>query len=73
VVVFLGARTPGIPFVLGFNQGVFRVTLENGDWIVTSQTAVSRRALAGSRGWQPRRSIQLADFAREVRALAAER
>src|SRR5712671_6267663 len=38
VVVFLGARGPSVPFVLGMSQGVFRVVraADNTGWLVTS-------------------------------------
>src|SRR5947209_1845513 len=36
VVVFLGARGPSIPYVLGLSQGVFRVVrADNAAWLVT--------------------------------------
>lgn len=55
VVVFLGARGPSVAYVLGFNQGVFRV-VESG---------------AGSsvRGDSSRRPLPLNDFEQHVRAL----
>ena len=38
VVVFLGARGPSVPYVLGLSQGVFRIDRMPGsaDWVVTS-------------------------------------
>src|SRR5437867_1442588 len=37
VVVFLGARGPSVPYVLGLSQGVFRIVraLDNSGWLVT--------------------------------------
>src|SRR4051812_7535198 len=36
VVVFLGARGPMIPYIVGFNQGVYRVVRDaDGGWVVT--------------------------------------
>src|SRR6516165_3226082 len=38
IVVFLGARGPSVPHVLGLNQGVFHVSraADNSGWLVTS-------------------------------------
>src|SRR6185295_19617961 len=35
VIVFLGANGPMVPFVLGFNQGLYRVVAANGGYLVT--------------------------------------
>ena len=67
IVVFLGARAPGIAFILGFNQGLFRVTLRDGAWLVAPAAPIG--PVAANRGVAPRR-VPLTDFAREVRTLA---
>jgi hypothetical protein len=72
VVVFLGARGPSVPFLLGLSQGVFRVAPDasGSGWIVTSPAlmpAVSTTRLV--RGDAARRPMALADFERQVRAL----
>jgi len=74
VVVFLGARGPSMPYVLGLSQGVFRMqrAADGSGWVVTPPTAVP--ALSGStpivRGDTARRPVALADFEQRVRALA---
>ena len=72
VVVFLGARGPSVPFVLGLSQGVFRVTPTAGGsgWTVTPPAlmpAASTTRLV--RGDVARRAMALADFEQHVRAL----
>lgn len=72
VVVFLAARGPGVPFVLGLGQGVFRVVPGAGGWVVTPPAILP--AAAGParivRGDPARQALPLADFERQVRALA---
>jgi len=74
VVVFLGARGPSVPFVLGLNQGVFRVSraADNSGWFVTSPVLLP--AAAGAvrvvRGDPSRRPVALGDFEQTVRGLA---
>jgi hypothetical protein len=77
VVVFLGARGPSVPYVLGLSQGVFRVVrpLDNSGWFVTPPAilpAVPGGGTAGPlvRGDRSRRALPLADFEQRVRALA---
>jgi hypothetical protein len=74
VVVFLGARGPSVPFVLGMSQGVYRLSRAAGDsgWLVTSPvltapTAGTARLVRGDPGRQP---LSLGDFEQTVRALA---
>jgi hypothetical protein len=74
VVVFLGARGPSVPHVLGLNQGVFRVVRAAGTagWLVTSPamgplTAGTVRIV---RGDPSRRALPLDDFEQRVRALS---
>ena len=73
VVVFLGARGPSVPYVLGFSQGVFRLVRNASDpgWSVTPPpvfpTAAGNAPLI--RGAEARRPMPLADFEQRVRAL----
>jgi hypothetical protein len=73
VVVFLGARGPSVPHLLGLSQGVFRVAraADNSGWLVTSPVllpgAVTARVV---RGDPSRRALALGDFEQTVRALA---
>jgi hypothetical protein len=73
VVVFLGATGPSIPYVLGLNQGVFRIVHAADGWVVTPPPALP--SAAGSapivRGDPSRRPLPLVDFEQRVRALAA--
>jgi hypothetical protein len=74
VVVFLGARGPGIPYVLGLSQGVYRLVLaaDGSGWLVTPPAILPSAAGAAPivRGDPSRRPMPLADFERHVRALA---
>jgi hypothetical protein len=73
VIVFLGARGPGIPYLLGLGQGVFRVAMDaNRAWMVTPP-AVMPSPGPVVRGSSTRQPAALADFERTVRSLAAER
>jgi hypothetical protein len=73
VVVFLGARGPSVPHVLGLSQGVFRlVAASNGSsWLVTPPPVWPAVAGPGRvvRGDAARQPMPLADFERQVRAL----
>src|SRR5262245_117517 len=71
VVIFLGARGPTVPYVLGFSQGVFRVVraADSAEWMVTPppvgpSTTVARVV----RGDASRKPLALADFEERVRA-----
>ena len=74
VVVFLGARGPSVPYVLGLSQGVFRVVRagDHAGWFVTPPAMLP--ATAGAvpivRGDPSRRALPLGDFEQRVRALA---
>jgi len=72
VILFLGAAGPMVPYILGFNQGVYRISsAADGQWIVTPPAllpaAVASRIV---RGDPERRPLPLADFEARVRALA---
>lgn len=69
VIVFLGAREPGIPFVLGLSQGVFRVELDGRSWLVTPPPVLptAGRTVRIVRGDPTRKPTPLADFERRVR------
>jgi hypothetical protein len=73
VVVFLGARGPSVPYVVGFSQGVFRV-VRSGDgstWLVTPAILPSPAgAVTIVRGDPQRQPLPLNDFEQRVRALA---
>jgi hypothetical protein len=76
VVVFLGARGPSVPHLLGMSQGVFRVARasDNSGWLVTSPVILPASAGAPTRvvrGDPARRALALSDFEQTVRALAA--
>jgi hypothetical protein len=74
VVVFLGARGPSVPYVLGLNQGVFRVAraADNSGWFVTSPVMLppAAGAVRVVRGDPSRRALALGDFEQTVRGLA---
>jgi len=72
VVVFLGARGPMVPYVLGLNQGVFRVAAAgNGAAVVTPPPMLpAAQATRIVRGDPSRRQLGLAEFEQRVRTLA---
>jgi len=74
VVVFLGARGPSVPYVVGFNQGVFRVarSATDSNWVITQPPLfpATGASTAVVRGGDSRRPMALADFEQRVRALA---
>ena len=73
VVVFLGARGPSVPYVLGLSQGVFRVVRgDNAGWFVTSPALLQSTAGPARiiRGDPSRRALSLEDFEQRVHALA---
>jgi hypothetical protein len=74
VVVFVGARGPSVPYVLGMNQGVFRVSraADDSGWLVTSPVLQPPGvgAVRVVRGDPSRRALPLGDFERTVRTLA---
>jgi hypothetical protein len=74
VLVFLGARGPSVPYVLGLSQGVFRIALaaDASGWVVTSPALfpLSSGAARIVRGDAARSPVPLADFEQRVRSLA---
>lgn len=72
VVVFLGARGPSVPYVLGLSQGVVRVWRDGAGWRVLPppMAPVAGRAAPIVRGDLARQPVPLADFEQRVRALA---
>jgi hypothetical protein len=74
IVVFLGARGPSIPFVLGFNQGLFRVVADSRDEFVTPPPVMATASATRiTRGDPARRPMRLREFERTVRELAGSR
>jgi hypothetical protein len=73
VVVFLGAHGPTVPYIVGFNQGVYRVVRapDGSGWLVTPPPNVAGpTAVRVVRGDLTRRPVPLADFEQRVRVLA---
>jgi hypothetical protein len=73
VVVFLGAHGPTVPYIVGFNQGVFRVLRSPDDsgWVVAPPPNVAGPAAVRIvRGDPTRRPVPLADFEQRVGTLA---
>jgi len=73
VVVFLGARGPRLPYLVGLGQGVFRLAPRDGGWMVTPPAVLPGAGTAPTRivrGDPARRAVPLEDFEREVRMLA---
>jgi hypothetical protein len=75
VIVFLGARGPTVPYVLGLNQGVYRLVpvTDRSEWLVMPP-AILPSASTGNvrivRGDTARRALPLDTFERHVRDLA---
>ena len=70
VIVFLGGRGPGIPFVVGLNQGVYRLTPSGQQWLVSPPPVLpTARAAPVVRGDRTRTPMPLAQFEQRVRAL----
>jgi hypothetical protein len=72
VVVFLGDRGSGTPYILGLSQGLFRVVAGPAGSLVTTPAILATGALPQPivRGDPGRRAVALEDFERQVRALA---
>src|SRR5262245_29513902 len=72
VVIFLGARGPSVPYILGFSQGVYRVVraADPSGWMVTPPPVLPAAAgVRVVRGDATRKPLALADFEGRVRAL----
>lgn len=73
VIVFLGASGPRVPYILGLNQGVYRVDVTTAGAVMVSPPPVMPGVVGPIvRGAVARQAAPLADFERNVRALAAE-
>ena len=72
VLVFLGARGPMIPYIVGFNQGVYRVVRgDDGQWSVTAPAPLPSAATTRvTRGDPSRQPLPLIEFESRVRVLA---
>ncbi len=71
VVVFLGARGPTIPHLLGLGQGVYRLSLgQEGQWLVRPSPVLPSSVGRVARGSAARPPVPLGDFERDVRELA---
>jgi hypothetical protein len=70
VIVFLGASGPRVPFVLGLNQGVYRVAVsDSGAAVVAPPPVLPGVRGPIVRGTAARRPAPLAEFERDVRLL----
>jgi hypothetical protein len=73
VLVFLGARGPQVPFVLGLNQGVYHVGVSPaGETMVSPPPVMPGVVGPVVRGAAARQPARLDDFEREVRVLSGE-
>jgi hypothetical protein len=71
-IVFLGARGPSVPYVLGLSQGVFRISAaSDGSPVVTPPPVLPTPLGPIVRGSVSRQPAPLAGFERDVRALVA--
>ena len=74
MVVFLGTHGPSVPHLLGLNQGLFRLTRQNGASIVVPQPVLpATKPVRVVRGDPARRPMPLVEFEAHVRSLAAPR
>lgn len=72
LVVFLGVRGPGIPYILGLSQGLFHIARDADGWIVTpppilAHDSQTTRIIRGDPALRP---MALDEFERLVHALA---
>ena len=71
VVVFLGVAGPQVPYILGLNQGVYRVDVDpSGQALVSPPPVMPGVTGPVVRGASSRQPAPLAAFEREVRAVA---
>ena len=67
VIVFLGSRGPGIPYIIGLNQGVYRLTA--GGLVSPPPVLPTARPTRVVRGDRTRTPLPLAQFEQRVRTL----
>lgn len=70
VIVFLGAKGPMVPYVLGLSQGVFHVSVDAGGLLRVTAPALPEGVGRVVRGAAPPVPSLLSDFERHVRTLA---
>lgn len=70
VVLFLSGRAPALPMPFGLNQGVYRVSRDRGQTMVTP--LVTEQAGRIVRGDPARRPLAIDAFARQVRSLVGQ-
>ena len=71
-IVFLGARGPSVPYLVGFSQGVFRiVAAADGSPVVMPPPVMPTVSGPIVRGSAARQPAPLAAFERDLRALVA--
>jgi hypothetical protein len=73
VVLFLKGRAPGVPFPFGLSQGVYRVVRGAAGQSLVTPPTVAEAPGRVVRGDPSRRPMELAAFARNVRAIAEGR
>jgi hypothetical protein len=76
VVVFLGAPGPAIPYVVGFNQGVYRVSVDQASGARLVMPPVMGDVATPTpivRGNPSRRPVPLAQFEAQVRSMLQDR
>ena len=72
-IVFLSARGPSVPYIVGFSQGVFRiVAAADGSPVVVPPPVMPSAVGPIVRGSASRQAAPLALFERDVRALVAD-
>jgi hypothetical protein len=76
VILFLGARGPSVPYVLGLSQGVFRIVGDDASGLIVTPPPILPSASSAPvrivRGDPSRRPLPLAEFESRVRALVRE-
>lgn len=73
VIVFLGAVGPMVPYILGLNQGLYRLepSADRAGWMVTPPAMLPAATTAAVvRGDAARRPMALGEFEQRVRVLA---
>lgn len=71
-IVFLGTRGPSVPFILGLNQGVYRLEHTAAGDFVTPPPTVPAAVAPVSRGSQHLAAAPLAEFEARVQRLLEE-